>query len=87
VSLDTFAAEIVDRVASRVFARSPFEYGHEAESPLLDAGTFVWTVLQPARAAAVLLPPQATSSDAAATSRTVLSVMRLFVLALISFSS
>ena len=28
-SLDTFADEIVEPVASRVFARSPFGYGHE----------------------------------------------------------
>ena len=46
-SLETFAEEIVDPVASRVFARSAFEYGHEPEAPVVEAATFVVTVLQP----------------------------------------
>ncbi|MBV9422518.1 MAG: hypothetical protein JOZ98_06390 [Solirubrobacterales bacterium] len=86
-SLDTFAEEIVDPVASRVFARSAFEYGHEPEKRTAEAATFVVTVLQPELAPAVPFPPQAVPSNPAATSRAARSVMRRFVLVFISFSS
>jgi hypothetical protein len=82
--LDTFAEEIVDPVASRVFARSPFEYGHEPEAAVFEAATLVVTVLHPELAVAVLFPPQPTRSAPVATSKTALSVMRPFVLAFIS---
>ena len=62
-SLDTFAEEIVDPVASRVFARSAFEYGHEPEPPAVEAAVLVVTVLQPELAAAVPFPPQAATSN------------------------
>ena len=55
-SLDTFADEIVDPVASRVFARSAFEYGHEPEPAVVEAAAFVVTVVQPELAAAVARP-------------------------------
>jgi hypothetical protein len=75
-SLDTFAEEIVDPVASRVFARSAFEYGDEPEVPAVGAATFVVTVLQPELAAVVAFLPHAATSNPAATSRAALSVMR-----------
>lgn len=78
VSLDTFAEVIVEPAASRVFARSAFEYGHEPEVPVVDAATFAVTVLQPALAAAFPLPPQAATSNPAATSTIALSVIRPF---------
>jgi hypothetical protein len=86
-SLDTFAAEIVDPVASRLFARSAFEYRHEPELPAVEAATFVVTVLQPELAAALPFPPHAATSNPAARRRTALSVMRLFVLVFISAPS
>jgi hypothetical protein len=79
LSLDTFAEEIVEPVATRVFARSPFAYGHEAEYPDAEAATWVAMVRQPELAAALLvalLPPHAATSDPAAISRAAMSVMR-----------
>src|SRR5262249_44343706 len=74
-SVDTFAFEIVDPVASRVFARSPFEYGHTPEAVAVRlVAACVVTVLHPARAAA-LCPPQAARSKPATTVRTAESVM------------
>jgi hypothetical protein len=78
-SLETFAEEIVDPVASRVFARSTFEYGHDPEPAVLEADAFVATVLQAGLACAVPFPPQDASTNPAATSRTALSAMRPIV--------
>ena len=71
-SLDTFFAEIVEPVASRVFARSSFEYGHDAEALGVEASVSVVIVLQPALAVLARtpvsvpeLPPQALTSSAA----------------------
>jgi hypothetical protein len=55
-SLGTFAEETVEPVASRVLARSPFEYGHDADTPAFEAATLVVTVLQPELARAVPTP-------------------------------
>ena len=52
-SLETFAEEIVDPVASRVFARSTFEYGHDPEPAALETAPLVTTVLQAGLACAV----------------------------------
>jgi hypothetical protein len=52
-SLDTLADESVDPVASRVFARSPFAYGHEADPPADETATPLM-VLHPELTAAVL---------------------------------
>jgi hypothetical protein len=83
-SPDTFAEEIVDPAATRVLARSAFEYGHEPDVPAAEAATFVATVVQPALACAVPLPPpQAATSRPVATNR---AAPRLD-LAFISFSS
>jgi hypothetical protein len=76
VSRDTFAEEIVDPLATRVFARSAFEYGHDPEAPPVEAVVLVVTVVQPDVAAAVPVPPQAATSNPAATSRAAMSVMR-----------
>jgi hypothetical protein len=86
-SLDTFAEEIAEPVASRVFARSPFEYGHEPAPRAVEAAAFAPTVLQPELAATVRCPPQAATSNPAASSGAALSAMRPFVLALISFGA
>jgi hypothetical protein len=77
-SADTFAEEIVDPVASRVFARSPFEYGHDPEACAVDAAALVLIVLHPALAAVLLLPPQAATSNPATTSSAARRVMRVF---------
>jgi spore germination cell wall hydrolase CwlJ-like protein len=77
LSLDTFAEEIVEPVASRVFARLPFEYGHDPAVPALAAAAFAVTVWQPELAAAVFFPPQPATSNPAATSRAAVSVRRL----------
>jgi hypothetical protein len=78
--LDTFAEEIADPVASRVFARSAFEYGHEPDAPDVGAAMLAVTVVQAAFAVAVVvLPrPQAATSKPPA-SRAALSVMRQVV--------
>jgi hypothetical protein len=86
-SLDTFAEEIVDPVAFRVFARSTFAYDDEPEPAAVEAATCVVTVLQPELAAAAPFPPQAATSKPTATSRAALSVIRPFVLLFISFTS
>jgi hypothetical protein len=75
-SLDTFTEEIIDPVASRVFARSTFAYDCDPEPAAVEAATCVVTVLQPELAAAVPCPPQAATSKPTATSRAALSVMR-----------
>jgi hypothetical protein len=82
-SVDTFAEEIVDPVASRVFARSSFEYGHEPDAGAVEAAAPALTVLQPVLAAAVPLPPQAVTSNPAPTSRATLSAVRPVVLVFI----
>ena len=66
-SLDTFAEEMVEAAASRVFARSAFEYGHEPEARTLEAATLLVTVRQPALEIAVVLPPQETTKPMART--------------------
>jgi hypothetical protein len=71
-------------VASRVFARSAFEYGHEPEGPAVEAATLVVTVSQPELAAAVPFPPQPATSNPATTIRAALSVTRPLVLVFIS---
>jgi hypothetical protein len=89
------AAEIVDPVASRVFARSSFEYGHDMEALAAEAAVFMVTVLQPAAAAAApvpvpvlfSVPPQAVTSNAAATTRAAASTMRPYVRVFISVTS
>jgi len=89
-SLDTFAEEIVDPMATRVFARSPFAYGQEPDASVVDATTLVLMVLHPALAATGvlpgLLPPQAATSNPAATSSTARSDVRRFVLGCIAFT-
>jgi hypothetical protein len=85
--LDTSPEEIVDPVASRVFARSPFEYGHDPATPAFEAATLVVTVLQPELALAVRCPPQAAINKPTATSRTGPSVMRRVLLVFIMCSS
>ena len=97
MSLDTLADVIVEPVASRVFERSPFEYGHDSETLAAEAAVFVLTVLQPALAAAAPVPvpvpvlfpvpPQAVTSNAAATTRATATVMRPFVRVFISVTS
>ncbi len=67
VSLDTFAEETVEPVASRVFARSTFEYGHEPDAPVLEPVTVPRIVVQPELA--LPLPPHAASSNPAMTTR------------------
>jgi hypothetical protein len=76
-SLATLAEEIVDPVASRVFARSTFAYGHDPETPVVEPATFAVTVLQPALAVAAVVPfpPQAVRRNPAAASRAALRVM------------
>jgi hypothetical protein len=75
-SLDTLAEEILDRVASRVFARSAFEYGHEPDVLAAEAAACVVTVLQPELAPAVLCPPQAEIANPAVTARTASLIAR-----------
>jgi hypothetical protein len=54
-SRDTFAEEIVEPAASRVFARSPFAYCHEPDAPdAVEAATCAPTVLHPSLTAAAL---------------------------------
>jgi hypothetical protein len=60
-----------------VFARSPFEYSHDPDACVVDAGAFVLIVLHPALAAVVLLPPQAATSNPAATSSAARRVVRV----------
>src|ERR1700733_14198064 len=78
-SLDTFAEEIVDPVASRVFARSAFEYGHEPDAEAADAAALALTVLQPELAAAVPFPPQPARSHPTPTRSAALSVLPRFI--------
>ena len=76
-SLDTFAEEIVDPVASRVFARSAFEYAHDPEPAAAGAAAFVVMVLQAAGfGAAAPCPPQDATRKPAAANGTAPSVMR-----------
>src|ERR1700722_11529273 len=42
-SVDTFASVIVDPTASRLFARLPFEYGHDPTGGKRRAAPAVWT--------------------------------------------
>jgi hypothetical protein len=76
-SLETFADEIVERAASRVFARSPFGSGHESEVEEADAlvafapephpaSAPVGLLLEPLEPLGPLEPPQAASARAAA---------------------
>lgn len=69
MSLATFADEIVEPRASRVFARSALEYGQEPRLPVLDTAVFTVSVLQTGRTAAGLLPPQAAISKLHTTAR------------------
>jgi hypothetical protein len=80
-SLDTFADEIPEPTASRVFARSAFEYSHAPDAPALEAAAVVLMVSQPELATAVRLAPQAASSAPAATTTTALTMEREDVIA------
>jgi hypothetical protein len=61
-SLDTFTDEMAESGASRVFARSAFEYGQEPGALVVEATAFVVTVLQVGAAAVSLCPPHAAIS-------------------------
>jgi hypothetical protein len=87
LSLDPFADEIVESGASRVFARSAFEYGHDPEPPADEAATFVAAVLHPELAATRSVPPQPAISKQQTPSRATLSAARPFELAFTSFNS
>ena len=86
-SLDTFADEIVEPVAFRVFARSVFEYDHKPELGAGEGATFVATVVQPDLAVVVRFPPQAATRTPAATITTAPWVMRPFMLSFTLFTS
>jgi hypothetical protein len=73
-SLATFADEIVDPAASRVLARSAFEYAHDPE-PAVGAAPCVVTVVHAGLAGVVPLPPHAAAVNPAATSSTAQSAM------------
>jgi hypothetical protein len=69
-SLDTFAEEIVEPAASRVFAMSAFGYGHEPAAPVVGvADGFAVMVRHPAVLALVPPLPQAAITRLAATRR------------------
>jgi hypothetical protein len=72
----TFADEIVEPAASRVFARSAFEYSHEPGAAL--AARLVVPALCVTRQPSVgVLAPQAATSDPAAVTSSRLSVARV----------
>jgi hypothetical protein len=73
-SLDTFAEEIADPGASRVFARSPFAYGHDPDATFADTFVALLVRRQPVVAA---LPPQAATSDPATVTSNTLRVARV----------
>ncbi len=62
-SLDTFADEIVEPVASRVFARSPFGYGQAAEVAVAGAAAALAPEPQAATAPVGLLTRTATGRE------------------------
>ena len=76
-SLDTFADEIVDPVASRVFARLALGYAHDPELVAVDAAAFVVRVRQAGLALAFPFPPHAATSTTAAATSAVPSAMRV----------
>jgi hypothetical protein len=87
LSRDTFADEIVEPAASRVFARSAFGYGHVPGARAVEAATFDVMVLHPEFAATRLVPPQPATSKTDAQGRTTLRVARPFKLVFTSFNS
>ena len=67
-SFETFADEIVESGATRVFARSALEYGHDPELPaVLVAGLAVIVLHAGPAATTVVLPHAAISALHAAT--------------------
>ncbi len=68
-AVHTFADEIVDPCASRVFTRFAFGYGQDPVAPVVDTGVVIVCVLQATRAVACLPAPHAETSTLAAASR------------------
>jgi hypothetical protein len=66
-SPETFAEEIVESVARRVFARSAFGYGQEPELFAAETPTFVARVSQMGRVFVLPVPPHDAMSNPEAT--------------------
>jgi hypothetical protein len=85
-TLDTFVDEIAEPRATRVFAKSPFEYGHDPDAAFT-AILVVAALLVTRQPTLVVLAPHAATSDPAADSMSTLSVARVRRVGFISFTS
>lgn len=90
-SLVTFADEIVEPGARRLFARSAFAYGQDPDAAIAVAVTVAAslpvTAVRRPHPSVEALPPHAATSKPPATSKTTMSAARLVRLVFTSFHS